>query len=72
MKITYEKRNKRVSAVKSTIERIVNRNGQNKQSCVNELSEIMGECWGIKIGFGGSHVWVSNQKNERLILIEGY
>ncbi len=66
--LTIEKRNKAVSKVKSTIQYIAN-SSPNKESAVNRLSDILS---GIKLGYGGSHVWAANQNNERLFIITGF
>jgi len=67
-KVTFEKRNKNVVNVKSTIEYIAN-TANTKQDAVNRLSDILSD---VKLGWGGSHVWCANQNNERLFIIEGY
>lgn len=67
-KVTFEKRNKEVSKVKGTINYIA-KTSATKQEAVNRLSDILS---GLKLGWGGSHVWCANQNNERLFLIEGY
>jgi len=64
--IKFEKRNKEVSRVKTTIEYIT-KTANTKQEVVNRLSDILPK--EFKIGFGGSHVWCANQKNERLFII---
>lgn len=66
--VTFEKRNKEVSKVKGTINYIAN-TAHNKQEAVNRLSDILS---GVKLGWGGSHVWCSNLKNERLFIITGF
>jgi len=70
--ITIEKRNKRVNHCLGTINRIIQRNGANKQGCLNELLEVIGEAWDLKLGYGGSHIWCANKKNERVFIITGY
>jgi len=70
--LKIEKRNQHVSRVKGTIENIIKRNGANKQGAFNDISDVIGEPYGIKLGYGGSHIWASNMKNERLFIIEGY
>jgi hypothetical protein len=64
--VSYEKRNKSVSLVSSTIEYIA-KSANTKQEAVNRLSEILPN--ELQIGFGGSHVWCANQNNERLFII---
>jgi hypothetical protein len=64
--VKYEKRNKAVSLVKSTIEYISN-TANTKQEAVDRLSDILPK--ELKIGFGGYHVWCANQNNERLFII---
>lgn len=70
--ITIEKRNKRVAACIGSINRIIARNGSNKQGCLRDLLEIIGEAWDLKLGYGGSHIWCANKKNERVFIITGY
>ena len=64
--VNFEKRNKSVSLVRSTIEYIV-RTANTKQEAVNRLADILPK--ELKIGFGGSHIWCANQNNERLFII---
>lgn len=64
--VQFEKRNKSVSAVKSSIEYIA-RSANTKQEAVNRLADILPK--ELKIGFGGSHVWCSNPTDERLFII---
>jgi len=66
--VTFEKRNKEVSRVKDTINYIAT-SSHTKQETVNRLSDILS---GLKFGWGGSHVWCANQKNERLFIITGF
>ena len=66
--LTFEKRNKEVSKVKNTIQYITD-TAQTKQDAVNRLSDILSN---VKLGWGGSHVWCSNQNNERLFIINGF
>ncbi len=68
-KVTFEKKDARVGKVKDTIQYIAN-SAPTKQDAVNRLSDILSN--ELKIGYGGSHVWCSNIKNERLFIIEGY
>lgn len=70
--IKIEKRNKRVASCISSINRIIERNGNNKLGCLRDLLEIIGEAWDLKLGYGGSHIWCANKKNERVFIIEGY
>ncbi len=67
--VTIEKRNKAVSKVIDTINYIAN-TAATKQDAVNRLRDVLQN--EIKIGWGGSHVWAANQKNERLFIITGY
>lgn len=64
--VYWQKRNKDVYAVRSTIIHI-SRTANTKQEAVNRLSKILPD--ELKIGFGGSHVWCANQENERLFII---
>jgi hypothetical protein len=64
--VNFEKRNKSVSLVRSTIEYIA-RTANTKQEAVNRLADILPK--EFKIGFGGSHIWCANQNNERLFII---
>lgn len=64
--VNYEKRNKAVSLVKSTIEYIA-QTSNTRQEATNRLADILPK--ELKIGFGGSHVWCANQNNERLFRI---
>lgn len=66
--VTFEKRNNEVSKVKDTIIRIA-RTANTKEEAVRRLSEVI---YGVKLGYGGSHVWCANQSNERLFIITGY
>jgi len=66
--VKFEKRNQAVSKVKDTILYIA-KSAPTKQDAVNRLSDILSD---VKLGWGGSHVWCSNQQNERLFIIEGY
>jgi hypothetical protein len=63
--VNYERRNKEVFSKRSTIDYIA-KSANTKQEAVNRLSEILS---GLKLGFGGSHVWCANQKDERLFII---
>lgn len=67
--VTFEKRNKEVSKVSSTINYIAN-TANTKQEAVNRLSDVLPK--EVKLGWGGSHIWAANQKNERLFIITGY
>jgi hypothetical protein len=64
--VILKKRNKTVLNVKSTIEYIA-KTANTKQEMVNRLSDILPSFF--EIGFGGSHVWCSNQKREILFVI---
>lgn len=66
--VKFEKRNKDVYKVKSTIEYIA-KTAQTKEHAVNRLSEILSS---VKVGFGSSHVWCSDLENNRLFIIEGF
>ena len=68
-KVTFEKRNKAVSSVKSTVEYIA-RTANTKQEAVNRLSEILPS--EMKLGYGGRRVWCHNAKDERVFIIEGF
>ena len=68
-KVVFEKRNKDVFAVRGTIEYIA-KSANTKQEGVNRLADILPK--ELKIGFGGSHIWCANEKNERLFIIYGY
>jgi hypothetical protein len=70
--IKIEKRNKRVSEIIDTIKRIIVRNGANKAGAFADLRDVIGEAYGVKLGYGGSHIWAANMKNERIFIIEGY
>lgn len=65
-KVVYEKRNNEVFSKRSTIEHIA-KTANTNQEAVNRLGEILPS--DFKLGFGGSHVWCANQKNERLFII---
>lgn len=67
--VTFEKRNKEISNVKDSINYIAT-SAPTKEQAVNRLSDILPK--EIKLGCGGSHVWASNQNNERLFIITGY
>jgi hypothetical protein len=67
-KVTFEKRNLQVLNAKNTINYIA-KTSNSKQETVNRLSDIL---YDLKIGYGGSHVWCSNNNNQRLFIIEGY
>ena len=67
--LTIEKRNKEVSKVKDTLTYIV-KTAPTKQEAVNRMRDVLSS--EIKLGFGGSHVWGANQKNERLFIATGY
>ena len=62
MKLTIEKKNKAVSKVLETIKYIA-KSANTKQEAVNRLSDILPS--ELKIGYGGSHIWCANAKNER-------
>jgi hypothetical protein len=70
--IKIEKRNKRVSEIMGTIQRIIVRNGANKMGAFADLKDVISEAYGVKLGYGGSHIWAANMKNERIFIIEGY
>lgn len=66
--VRFEKRSNEVSRVKATIEYIA-KTAPTKQHAVDRLNDVMS---GVKIGFGGSHVWCSDLSNNRLFIIEGF
>ncbi len=66
MNLLIEKQNKAINKVKLSIQRIA-KTAKTKQEAVNRLSDILPS--DIKIGFGGSHVWVANKNNERILII---
>lgn len=39
------------------------------EEAFNEVSKVVNKTIAFKCGRGGSHIWVSNWKNERLMLI---
>ena len=39
------------------------------EEAYNEVSKVVNKTIAFKCGKGGSHIWVSNWKNERLMLI---
>ena len=65
-RLVIEKRNKEVRLRMDTIS-YISRSANTKQEAVNRLREILSDK--IQIGFGGSHVWMSNSKNERVAII---
>lgn len=67
--LTIEKRNKEVSKVKDTLTYIA-KTASTKQDAVNRMRDVLST--DVKLGWGGSHVWGANQKNERLFIITGY
>ena len=67
--LTIEKRNKEVSKVKDTLGYIA-KSATTKQDAVNRMRDVLSS--EIKLGWGGSHVWGVNQKNERLFIVTGY
>lgn len=67
--VKFERRNKLMNATRGTIQCIA-RTATTKQDAVNRLRDILSD--NIKLGYGGSHVWGANQKNERLFIITGY
>jgi hypothetical protein len=66
MTTTFEKQNKSVNKVKSSIEYIA-KTSNTKQEAINRLRDVLPET--IKLGFGGSHVWGANENNERIFIL---
>ena len=66
MTTTFEKQNKAVNKLKSSIEYIA-KTSNTKQEAINRLRDVLPET--IKLGFGGSHVWAVNEKNERIFIL---
>ena len=69
LSLKIEKRNNAVSKITSSINHIIN-TANTKLEAVNRISDILPS--ELKIGYGGSHIWVANQNNERLFIISGY
>jgi hypothetical protein len=64
--VRFEKRNKWIDKVKGSLLRVAGRY-ISKERTTSELRDYLGS--EFKIGYGGSHVWVSNSKDERLMII---
>ena len=67
--LKIEKRNKEVSKVLDSINYII-KSAPTKLKAYERLKEILPT--EFLIGYGGSHIWCSNQKNERLFIVIGY
>ena len=65
-RVEFEMRNKEVFSKRSTIEYIA-KTANTKQEAVNRITDILPKTF--KVGFGGSHVWCANSKNERVFII---
>ena len=68
-KLIIEKRNKDVSQVLDSINYIT-KTAPTKLKAFDRLRDILPS--NIKLGYGGSHIWCSNQSNERLFIIIGF
>ena len=64
--ITFEKRNKDVYSVRSTIRYIAD-TAKNKQEVIDRIRDILPR--DLKMGFGGHHIWCCNSNNQRLFII---
>lgn len=58
------------TALVGSLTRIANRYDGDKETIISYLREITPS--EFKLGYGGSHIWCSNQKNERIFIITGY
>jgi hypothetical protein len=67
--LTIEKRNKAVYEVKNSLD-YISRTAKTKQETVERMRDVLPS--NLKLGFGGSHVWCSNEKNERIFIVTGY
>lgn len=67
--LKIEKRNKEVAEKLDTINYII-KSAPTKVKAFERLRDILSS--DIKLGYGGSHIWCANQKNERLFIITGY
>lgn len=67
MKLTIEKRNKAVSKVKDSL-LYISKTAKTREDAFCRMRDILPS--EIKMGWGGSHVWAANQKNERLLILE--
>ena len=67
--LKIEKRNKEVSKVLDTINYII-KSAPSKVIAFDRLRDVLPS--EIQLGYGGSHIWCSNQKNERLFIVIGY
>jgi hypothetical protein len=67
VQINIEKRNKDVTAVLGTLNRMANRYGGDKARIIQDMREVLPN--DIKLGYGSTHIWAANQKNERLFIV---
>lgn len=67
--VKFEKRKQNVLKLKDSINYIAE-SSRNKNEAFSRLADIMPS--DVKIGFGGSHIWVSNQQDERILIITGF
>ena len=67
MKLTIEKRNKAVSAVKDSL-KYISLTAKSRDEAFNRMRDVLPS--EIKMGYGGSHIWASNANNERLLIVE--
>jgi hypothetical protein len=67
--LTIEKRNKEVASKLDSINYII-KSAPTKEKAFERLRDILSS--DINLGYGGSHIWCANVKNERLFIITGY
>ena len=65
-KLIIEKRNRILTERKDIIEKIINRYDGNKDKILMDLKDVT---FGLKLGMGGNHIWIANEKNVRLAII---
>jgi len=65
--VIIEKRNKEIGKDRLEIlNRMAKRYDGNKERICMDMREIL---FGLKVGFGGSHIWCCNEKNERIFIV---
>lgn len=67
--LTIEKENNVLIDKKMTIEYIIHTE-KTRQNVVDKIEAILPT--NIKVGFGGHHVWIADEKNERIAIISGF